>query len=283
MLGHGDVLDAFLPAERDESGMDQRVPGFGAAAADVVKPVRFGMAEKKPEHRRGILDVEKIAHLLAVGIFLAVGPEQLHHAGGGDLFICPQHHAAHFALMVLVGAVDVGKFAADQPIEPSPAFGVKVEHLLGIAVHIQRPQFFDRLLVVAVAERAVAVGGAAGGVNHPDPAADGELRQPDGKLKIVARQIAGIALGGRGAGPHVNDALNPRPVEDAGVKPRQKVVLLQVIGVAQRAQIFPLVGLAEMVHDQNVGLAPAIPLPHCRTADQPRSAGYDKHSKTSSI
>jgi hypothetical protein len=145
------------------------VPSFGTTTADIEKSVRtFVDTRQMPQHFYRIFNIKEIAFEFTVGIFGIIAFEKPHLAGGCDLFKCPQHHTAHIAFVELIGSVNIGKFAADQLIQPAAPLGVKVKHLLAVTVHVQRPEFFQRTFIISITVGTVSVSGTTGSVNHPD-------------------------------------------------------------------------------------------------------------------
>ena len=90
-------------------------------------------------HRGGVFNVEEVAHLLAVPVVGSVGFEEadepfLLRLRGGLV-----DERAHVGLVVFVGAVDVEVLEPDD-LSSQPAPRVQVEEVLGVAVHVERPE-----------------------------------------------------------------------------------------------------------------------------------------------
>ncbi|MPN59398.1 hypothetical protein SDC9_207119 [bioreactor metagenome] len=77
----------------------------------------------------------------------------------------------------------------------------------------------------------------------------------------------------------MEDSLDVVRLEVTGRQFRAEIVLFDIIGEFQAAQIFPLFGSAEVVHRQDVGNASAVEPPHEAAADQSGRSGYYIHDK----
>ena len=66
---HVDVFDARLAAQRGENGASQIIPRARHSRTDIENAVRRGICSQVQRHGHGVLDVKKIAPLLAVPIF----------------------------------------------------------------------------------------------------------------------------------------------------------------------------------------------------------------------
>lgn len=92
------------------------------------------MIEEEERHGCGIVNVDEIAGLLAVGATGAVGIEQSDLAAPARLVEGPGNPSAHLALMVLAGAVDVEELEPRDSIKQSGAHRPQVEETLGAAL-----------------------------------------------------------------------------------------------------------------------------------------------------
>src|SRR5690349_4160424 len=89
--------------------------------------------------------MDEVAQLAAVGILLAITPEQAHGLAAANDGEVPRNHAHHAALVILVRAVDVEEFQADalrrkQRTPLSKKRNPPVDQMLAPAVGVQRLQ-----------------------------------------------------------------------------------------------------------------------------------------------
>src|SRR5208282_4178041 len=101
------------------------------AGANVEKAVRPRRRREMQRHRHAIFDVEEIALLLAVLVFLAVAFEQLDDALALDLRETFVNQRAHVTLVILVRTKDVKIFQPADSGEKSRALGVLIKQVLG--------------------------------------------------------------------------------------------------------------------------------------------------------
>ena len=126
--------------------------------------------------------------------------------------------------------------------------GVAIKHVLGVAVHVEwgeRVQVFETVVHALV---AVAVSGGTGGINEADAFLNGDAGESLGVFVVVTNQIAGIALGGGGAGAEVKDGVELVEIFWLFFGYFEQVVRFDVVGVAQRHQVFKL-----LIHPKDVG------------------------------
>ena len=131
------------PSERAEHGVDELAPGVRLARSDVENAVRAGLVDKVQRHVYGVLDVEEVPALFAVGELRPIALEQPDLSRLENLPERLVHDAAHVAFVVLVRPEHVEVLEADNAIEVAVRRRVEVEELLRIAVHVQRPQLRD--------------------------------------------------------------------------------------------------------------------------------------------
>jgi hypothetical protein len=151
-FGHVDEVDGGWAAEGGEDGVGEVDPGLGGAGAEVVEAGGEGGLGELEGHADGVFDVEEVAFLFAVAVVRAMGFEEAEAAGGGDLAEGFVDDAAHVGLVVFVGAEDVEVFEADDAAEPALAFGVEVEEVLRVAVHVEGAEALDVVVGVVHAE-----------------------------------------------------------------------------------------------------------------------------------
>lgn len=84
-----------------------------------------------------IFDVQEIAHLFAVFVVGSIAFEEINLASIFDLIKGFVNDTTHVFFMIFVGAKDVVIFEADNFIEEALFLGIEVEHVFGVAVHIQ--------------------------------------------------------------------------------------------------------------------------------------------------
>src|SRR5262249_36102937 len=85
-LRHVHIFDFHGQTKRIEHGSDHVAETFGLASSDIENAVYPCCVEKPAHNGNGIVDVDKIAALLAVGNALAVRLEQTHSLTGfGDI------------------------------------------------------------------------------------------------------------------------------------------------------------------------------------------------------
>ena len=234
------------------------------------------MFEQPADHLQAVLEIHEIAALAAVRAAGAVGFEQPHRPAGLDLRVRLADHAFHVALVVLVRAENIEEFQRRKPREQTLALGPQIEEMLGIAVGIERAQPVQRRWVVVETERAVAVGGRAGGVDEADAAIKAKAAQRLAVTIVVLHQVRGVALGGRGTGAQMDERLGRERVF-AGLDEFEETHAVEIIGKAQAAQILPLLAGIQMVDDQDVVHAQAVELKDHAAADEPGPAGDDVH------
>ncbi len=167
-------------------------------------------------------------------------------------------------LVIFVRSKDIGVLQADKGGSPriflakqSPLQEVLVHKLFGVAVHIKRAQLQSLRLVVVKAQRAVAVGGRAGGIDHAAALPNGIFGQAAAVVEVVFGKIAGIGLRSAGAGPQMKNKVEFR-LRAAPLKEVKELVFFQVVDEAQGTQVAPFVALAQMVHHADVFIAQLI-------------------------
>lgn len=273
-LRHVDVFDPARLLHGVEDGGNKLVPGLGEAASGVVDAAQIRTVEQEEDHLHDVLHIHEIAFLLAVGVLGAAGLEELHGPGVANLLERAADHAAHRPLVAFVRAEDVGELHARDGVHEAVADRPQVEHLLGVAVHVQRTERRDAVERVGVALFARAVGGGAGGVDEPDAARRAERGEELGVFEIVVDEVGGVELGRGRARAEMDDRLHIGGQAVRG-ELADEVVLLHVVGVAERAEVFPFFGLAEVVDDQDVVDAPAVEPPDDGAADESGRARDD--------
>ncbi len=118
-FGHVDEADVSGLVEGGENGSDKVDPSGGDAGANVEKAIcrwRHGEVDRSIH---GVLDVEKISLLFAVFVVRSVAAEEIDEAVLADLGTGLVNDAAHVAFVVLIWAVDVEVFEADDAVEPT--------------------------------------------------------------------------------------------------------------------------------------------------------------------
>ena len=85
-------------------------PGSGFARAQIKNAVDFLIVKKPPHNFQAILDIDKVAHLAAVEVFLLIGFEKPHFPGFSDLVKSLEDHACHVFFVVFIGTENIEKF-----------------------------------------------------------------------------------------------------------------------------------------------------------------------------
>ena len=148
-----------------------------------------------------------------------------------------------------------------------------VEHQLGERVHVDRP-----LALLAHAEvPAGAVDRGGRGVDERHPALRGVLEHVPGEVVVGPHHQQAVPLGRVGAGALVEDRLELRPEVVARRHARGELVHVHVVGDAAVGEIEDLAGVAQVVHDQDVGVARGVQGPDQVAADEAGAAGDDDH------
>ena len=156
------------------------------------------------------------------------------------------HERAHAALVVLKRTVNIKVFQADDLVHDAAAQRPQVEHVLGVAVHVERFKGWRDRIFITVTLPAVAVGGRAGGIDEARAAGQRPFAQAARGAVVILQQEVGIALGGGATCAQV----------DAGACLRgaplghhlHEVSRLDNILVKEAAQVLPLFIRAERVH-----------------------------------
>ncbi len=81
------------------------------------------MLKKVKSHINGILYIDEVTHLFAIGIVRPVRLEQLHLTRVPDLGVGLIDHRSHVALMIFTRAKDVEVLQPDYVAEVSVGFG----------------------------------------------------------------------------------------------------------------------------------------------------------------
>ena len=219
------------PSKRAEDGADELAPGVRLAGSDVVEAVRAGFLDEVQRHVDRVLDVEKVAPLLAVRELGPIALEQPHATGLQNLPERLVHDAPHVALVVLVRPEHVEVLQPDDPIEVAARRRVQVEELLRIAVHVERPQRRD---VEPVGHPTLdrAVGRRRRCVGEADPALERPLGEHLRVVEVVLDEVAAVGLGRRRTRAQMND--RPHVVEQPELDLVAERVGLEVVVEAQR-------------------------------------------------
>ena len=273
VLRHVDELDVRCFAEGGEDGGGELDPGVGFAGAEIEEAAGAGGLGEVEGHADGVLHIKEIAHLLAMLIIGAVGLEELHLAGGEDLAAGLVNEAAHVGLVVLVGAIDVEVFEADDARQPALAFRVKVEEVLRVAVHVQRAKFMDVRVLIIHAVGSIAIGSGGGGIDKPRLIGERPLAELLGELVVVPHEVVRIPLGGGGAGSEVEDVVKAAQFRGRMLHGLKEVMAVDVVGKAQRHEVLPFLIRAEAVANDDVFAATTIQLPNEGAADESGPAG----------
>ena len=112
-LGHVDEARRDLLAHGGAHGAHQIEPASRLAGADVQQRWGAGgLVEQIEQDGHHILDKDEIAQLFAIGVIGAVAAEELHRLAAREGFEHLVDDAAHRALMLLIGAIDIEEFQA---------------------------------------------------------------------------------------------------------------------------------------------------------------------------
>ena len=138
-LRHLDVFDVWLPAERRQHRQHQIAETARLAGADVEDTRYRGRLKQPAHHGDGIIHVNEVALLLAIGDAGAIRLEQPHRLAGLRLIETLRHETHHLAFVVFVGAEHIEEFKPGplrrQFVLARNAFNDgEVEQMLGPAV-----------------------------------------------------------------------------------------------------------------------------------------------------
>lgn len=182
--------------------------------------------------------------------------------------------------MVFVRAVDVEEFEPGGGFEQVVALCPEIKAVFGVAVHVERAELIKLADVVLIAGRTVAVCCCTGCVNETDvgifffldPFGDAF-----GVKVVVAEQVVGVGFGGGAVCSHVNDGFNAGQCfvfEQFGEGGNGDDVVKTESG---EVAPFSVVGVAEIVDNENLVDAKGVECVDHRTADKSGSACYNKH------
>src|SRR5208282_1412272 len=102
-----------------------------------------------------------------------------------DLMIGLLNQRTHAAFMIFVGTVDVEIFKPDNAVNYAGLECPEIEEMLRVAIHIERLKRRCGAVLVTVAERTVAIGGGAGGINEPRALAQAPFAKRAGITVII--------------------------------------------------------------------------------------------------
>ena len=250
------------------------------AGGDVENAVDRGGVEQPAQHGDGVVDIDEIAALVAVGDACFVRFEQFDgFAGFGHVAHFGQH-AHHLPLMIFVRAIDVEELQSRpmrrQIVLPDMALGHRdIEHMLAPAVEIHRLQLAQSLRrpVVGKAVAAVAVSCGRGGVDERRAGLRAPVEQAQRQAEIVLHHQVGVGGGGVGDRAHVDDG-----VELAAVQPIHQLGRRHQVGHPALGQIAPFgVVMAQQVVDDDIGGARLVEARDHVRPDEAGPAGDQKH------
>ena len=225
----------------------------------------FGEVQR---HLDGVLHIEEVAQLFAVLELGLVALEELHASGAQNLLVGLVDERAHLALMIFVGPENVEVFHAHDARQPADALRMQVEQVFGVAIHVQRPQPVQVLVLVVHALRSVAIRGGRGGIDEAGALLQRPACELLGVAEIIIGQIARVLLRGGGAGAEMEH--RRELAEHRGVlgEVASKIARLHVIREFKRHEILPFfIGAQEIRHD-DVGVSALIQGPDQRAADK---------------
>ncbi len=120
---------------------------------------------------------------------------------------------------------------------------MQIEEMLGIAIHVERPELGEVLLTILHPLLSISVGRSRGGIDEPPPALQRPFRQALRIAVVVLHQVGGVPLGRRGAGAQVeNVAYVLQRIELT-----EQLGRVQIIIITQRDKILPFFVAAEHV------------------------------------
>ena len=185
-------------------------------------PLTARRIEQPAQHRDGVVDIDEIAALVAVGDAVAVRLEQPDRLAGLGVVEHLGQHARHVTLVIFVRAVDVEEFQARPMRRQFFFFHVAVGHrlveqVLAPAVEIHRLELAQRRRrpVVVEALRAVAIGRGRGGIDERRARRRAPVEQAQRQAEIVLHHQVAVGRGGVGDGAHVDDGVELAAVEPA--------------------------------------------------------------------
>ena len=152
----GDI-DARLAFQRFENRAGKFIPCMRFAGTEIEKTIRAWLGREVQCHIYGILDVEEIAFLFAVGVIGTMTFEQTDRAGLKHLRVTFIHQAAHVAFVIFVGPEDVEIFQAHDVRQPAFFLRDQIELMFRIAVWIERMKAREVRFRIAHARSAIAV------------------------------------------------------------------------------------------------------------------------------
>src|ERR1700728_419633 len=177
------------------------------------------------------------------------------------------YHAAHVALVVLVRTEDVEVFQARDARQHARLLRVAIEEMLGIAVHVERPQALQRH-GFRQAGLQPSVGCGRGSVDETPPAVEREMRQRFGVFEIIANQIRRVRFRGGRTGAQMKDGADVTEHSRRFADAPEQVVRFDVIGKLQRSQVLPLLVGSKKIRYEDVLQSAAIQLPNECAADE---------------
>ena len=118
--------------------MGQAVPALGLARSHVENAVDLRVLQQPLHKFHAVFYIDKIAHLPAICIVWAAGFKKPQPSGGRYFLVGLAGHAAHVALVVFVGAINIEKFKAGHTVVQLVVQQPQIKQVFGIAVHVQR-------------------------------------------------------------------------------------------------------------------------------------------------
>ena len=202
--------------------------------------------------------------------------EELAHPISLYLIVELIEYGGHFALVVLLGTVDIevtkadnlalglGHYLTNVAVKGQLAVCVGIE---GILVFVT----FDESVVT------VAVGRGAGGVHKRNAMVDGEVEKHFAVFVIGLHHVVYIIFHGIGAGTFVEDGINFSAGIYISLYVGSEAVFVMVVEEFQTAQVFIVLSVLQVIDDEDVGATLTIEFLYNVAADEAGTAGNDNH------
>src|SRR5262249_21395551 len=161
-LRHVNIFDIHRPAKRIEHRTDHVAETFSSASSDVENAIYSTCAQQPSQNRNGVIDIDEISALLAIGNTLTMRFEQTHRpARPCDIENLGQD-TGHVALVIFVWPVDIEKLQANPMgrqffLLNVPVDHRKIEQVLAPAIEIHRLKLAQRIRRPVIVETMAAI------------------------------------------------------------------------------------------------------------------------------
>jgi len=158
--------------------------------------------------------------------------------------------------MIFVGTLNVEIFKPDNAVKYAGLKCPEIEEVLRVAIHVERPKRRCCAVLVTVAERALAIGGGAGGINEPRTLAQAPLAKCAGITVIVFEKIVGVLFRRGTARAEVNTGCRLR--RRVGFHAFNKLRGRNRIIETQADKIGPFPISPKLIHEEKVLVSSAV-------------------------